>query len=976
MQKNSLFRRLLITLTLTGAAICLIFMGTVFAGGTISNLKDISYHLFHQRVKFRVSDLQEIMATDLYQQDTYKELLQECEKVYHNAAAYQNSRELPASVLKQMDAFSKLKYITGSYVIFDKDVFHTDSYPAYYLTDGTPGDTYNDKSDIIARFGNASALKKAGYSLHSEWKTFMKLSEKDENDGFYFRPYQAAVNNPREEIKSYGYWGTSIRMQDNETEFITYSFPLISSEHQVYGVAGVEISLDFLKKYLPYEELNDDSSNAYLLACKNKNTDTYEVVYSNGPNYRSLFPIGKKFELEDAAGERGSTLTVNDRLLVMQQEQLHLYESNTPFVEQEWYLIGTLEYDALYSSAIRLQKTILWTMLGSILLAFIIALFTSMKFSHPIAQLAKVLKNFDPNDEMHLPRVKVLEVDELASSIEELSRNLSTAESRLSQVIHALDMPIDAIEVYDSGLVYCTEEIPHLLCFHNRKRTSYTHKEFVQEIEVFKKRIEIFEEKEEWQDGRQVHTYVISHQLDEHETWLRFILSQHEGTHVIVVMDVSDEIREKRKLTYERDHDVLTQLFNRRAFRSRVEAILSGDACGICAMILWDLDNLKVINDTYGHDAGDQLICATARYLQKLSSSRCIVSRMAGDEFLVFFHHYQKESEIRTIVEGMHRQINAHKITFTGKEEIRIRLSAGIAWYPKDAQDFDTLSKYADFAMYSIKSTQKGGIEEFQPSTYHKDKLLLSGRNELNEILDHNLVSYAYQPIVHLKSKEIYAFEALMRPRSTIITSPVDILRVARSQSQLYRVEFMTWTQSIAQFADFHSAFPKTRLFINSIPSIPMLDDLTQSLEQQYKEYLPLLVIEMIETDEIEQHYLETKQQFAKRWDAHIAIDDFGSGYSNDSTLLNVAANYIKIDMMFVRDIHKDENRQRLVENMITFAHRQHIRVIAEGVETKEELQQLIRMDVDFVQGYYLGKPALQISDICEADIRRKLSNL
>lgn len=132
----------------------------------------------------------------------------------------------------------------------------------------------------------------------------------------------------------------------------------------------------------------------------------------------------------------------------------------------------------------------------------------------------------------------------------------------------------------------------------------------------------------------------------------------------------------------------------------------------------------------------------------------------------------------------------------------------------------------------------------------------------------------------------------------------------------------------------------------------------------------------MIETDEIEQHYLETKQQFAKRWDAHIAIDDFGSGYSNDSTLLNVAANYIKIDMMFVRNIHKDENRQRLVENMITFAHRQHIRVIAEGVETKEELQQLIRMDVDFVQGYYLGKPALQISDICEADIRRKLSNL
>ncbi|MCB7430317.1 hypothetical protein LI224_18505, partial [Erysipelatoclostridium ramosum] len=83
------------------------------------------------------------------------------------------------------------------------------------------GDTYNDKSDIIARFGNAAALKKAGYSLHSEWKTSMKLSEQDLNDSFYFRPYQAAQDDPTEDIKSYGYWGTSIRMQDNETEFIT-----------------------------------------------------------------------------------------------------------------------------------------------------------------------------------------------------------------------------------------------------------------------------------------------------------------------------------------------------------------------------------------------------------------------------------------------------------------------------------------------------------------------------------------------------------------------------------------------------------------------------------------------------------------------------------------------------------------------------------------------------------------------------------
>lgn len=275
--------------------------------------------------------------------------------------------------------------------------------------------------------------------------------------------------------------------------------------------------------------------------------------------------------------------------------------------------------------------------------------------------------------------------------------------------------------------------------------------------------------------------------------------------------------------------------------------------------------------------------------------------------------------------------------------------------------------------MYDIKSTQKGGIREFDAQVYHKDKLLLNGRNELNEILDKNLVRYAYQPIVSVADGSIFGFEALMRPKGTIITSPNDIMRLARSQSQLYRVEYMTWTQAIHQFDPLHSAYPNCRLFLNSIPNVPLLEDLAQVLEKRYADLLGQLVIEIIETDEIEQHYLETKQQFVKKWHAAIAIDDFGSGHNNDSLLLNTKANFLKIDMMFIRDIHLDENRRHLVSNIIDFAHEHHIKVIAEGVEVREELIQLMQMHVDYIQGYYLGKPTLELAAINSMDIRQKV---
>lgn len=269
--------------------------------------------------------------------------------------------------------------------------------------------------------------------------------------------------------------------------------------------------------------------------------------------------------------------------------------------------------------------------------------------------------------------------------------------------------------------------------------------------------------------------------------------------------------------------------------------------------------------------------------------------------------------------------------------------------------------------MYEVKNTQKGNIRTFSEEHYLHNNLIFDGRQELMNILEEQRVSYAFQPIVDAKTGAVLGFEALMRPNSDILKTPSDVMQVAKTQKQLHRVEYMTWTQSLSHFSQQVAIDKQWKLFINSIPSIPMLDEIKQYLEEHYHEYLSKIVIELLESEEIEHSYMLSKQDFCRRWHAQTALDDFGSGYSSDHRLFNAQADYVKIDMEFITNIAHDKGRQMLVKSVVSFAHSHDIKVIAEGVETHEDLVYLIQHDIDYLQGYYIAKPAYAIKDIEES---------
>ena len=243
-------------------------------------------------------------------------------------------------------------------------------------------------------------------------------------------------------------------------------------------------------------------------------------------------------------------------------------------------------------------------------------------------------------------------------------------------------------------------------------------------------------------------------------------------------------------------------------------------------------------------------------------------------------------------------------------------------------------------------------------------------------MIEEELIEYYFQPIIDVKTGETFAYEALMRSRLDSIPTVYEILSLAKQESKLYEIERLTWFKSMESFVDLvQSKAVKrgTRVFINSIPNQDLDEKDVERFELQYGEYLDLIVQEITEEERGNRMMQAKKEERMHRWGGGIAIDDYGSGYNSEHLLLSVTAQYLKIDMKIIRDIHLDRNKQQIVKNIIYYAHERDIRIIAEGVEAYEEMQTVVKLGADYIQGYYFAKPSLLVQHIDEQKKKRLL---
>ncbi len=228
---------------------------------------------------------------------------------------------------------------------------------------------------------------------------------------------------------------------------------------------------------------------------------------------------------------------------------------------------------------------------------------------------------------------------------------------------------------------------------------------------------------------------------------------------------------------------------------------------------------------------------------------------------------------------------------------------------------------------------------------------------KFNRLVDENLFQYHFQPIVNARTGEVFAYEALMRTNESISMSPNEILYYADKENRLYDIEKLTFTNTLRIMSENLSTFGFKKLFINSISNHLMQDEDFEHLFQEYGPLFDNVVLEITEFSLLDEAGIKSIQKRLHRTGCQLALDDYGSGYSNESILLNTNPNYIKIDQLILRNINSDPKKQHLVSNIVSFASKNHIKTIAEGVESYEEFVYVIKLGVDYIQGYYTGKP-------------------
>lgn len=947
----TLFRSILLILCGTALLQGIIFLTVITASDTLDNMKKNDYEMLSERVDYRQKEIESILKDNIYDQSIYQGVIHTAQELY--LSKFDQAEHLNEEMIRDLINVINSFKCTGSFIIFDKDQMNLNYYPTLYLRDSEPTIIIPDNGDITAVFGQSTAIKSMGITMDPIWTTSMDLSVRSTETDFYHIPLETAMKNPTYAMEDLGYWKSPFRISEDDYEIITYTMPIRDQNNTVLGIIGLEFSTDFLASALNYEELNSSLSNAYLLGILNEDGTLSQTLIS-GPAYAYL--DHENIELEAIYGNTYKIKNTKEKTLGA-TASLDLYATNTPFVSQQWILLGMVSEQQLLNNVYSLQKTTYACIAVAVIAALIAAIWASYRFSNPIIQLRQRLKESSRTGTILLPRVNISEIDNLSSAIEDLSHDVAYASSRLSQILQIVDIQVGAVEYsLTRDHVFCTEMTTRLLEF-DVQQENMTHYIFQQEIVKFKQKIMFSEWEEGNKDSDQQILLVKFRNKKEQECWLRIYVTKRVEELLLVINNVSDEIIEKKRLERERDHDALTNLLNRRAFKEHVTQMLETDTQKQGVMVMWDLDNLKYINDTYGHDIGDRYIRSAADVLGNLSSAHAITARMAGDEFLLYLFDYPSIKEYKKIIRNMHKELGETTLLLPDQSLQPIRASAGIAWYPQDGCTYDELLKHADYAMYDAKNTIKGSMKEFNPNSYDKDKILINGKEELNHIFEKDLVRFLYQPIVCGKTGDIFGYEALMRPISEHIKSPLDLFRLSKSQGKLYQMEWLTWKNVMKDYLSKYADFKERKLFINSIPNTALYMHNFTYLETICENKLQNIVIEIIESDDLDLNCMAQKQEFAKKHHIQFAVDDFGSGYNNEGMLLKITPDFIKIDMDIIQGVAKDHDREKLVHNLIQYAHSKHILVIAEGIENAMDLEVCIHLGVDLLQGYYLGRP-------------------
>lgn len=451
---------------------------------------------------------------------------------------------------------------------------------------------------------------------------------------------------------------------------------------------------------------------------------------------------------------------------------------------------------------------------------------------------------------------------------------------------------------------------------------------------------------------------------DNYYLWLRNVMFGLEYYRRIAALRAQNQIIEEQKIM-----DTLTGCFDYNGFQKHAKPMIERvkSTHQYVSVLAIDICDMSEINAKVGREGGDKVLADLAGMLKQVSGEGAMCCRVGNDEFVMAQISPEDSSElIRKIAESLYVAIENYN---SNHENVKIEIYAGSK--TGRVTNWNDLENLMNIAVSRKNGNKAKALQVNTGKTLTKEELLEA--QKVGSILDNNLFTYHFQPIINASDGSIYAYEALMRTDVEPRISPLQVIKYAEHLRRLYDVEKATFFNVLKYIEENSDLFDGKKVFINSIPGKQLDGEDAVQIAEKLKAFQSSVVVELTEQSEADDDALDKMKYNFRNMGVETAVDDYGTGYSNIVNLLRYAPNYVKIDRMLLSGIHNNQQKQHFVKSIIGFAHENNFKALAEGVETAEELETVIRLGVDLIQGYYTARPAAEVIQEIPTDIQDEI---
>ncbi len=721
----SIFARILIPILVVMFLEIIIFSYFIFFGAISKNLKRNTYSVFNNIIKVRAKEIEHKMKKEWGNLNFYSEKIS---KEYENFI----KKHGIVSLEKESDEHAFLSDISpyllnvmrensvnGAYIILVKNDDKLESNVernAIALCDLDPTVGTRGNKDLITVVAPFSVAEEMDNVLSNDWQARYKIKPSDD---FYFEPIKI-VQKKKKIYGDLGYWTFNHCLVETNFYGISYSVPLLDKQGKVFAVFGIEISGSHISRFLPFTELLDNANASYILAEHANTMNDYKKIADSGFLYKDVLNNADKFKLSFKNEKIKSISSYDDvyfnKEIIVGMHKINLSDGKVKLKNNGLVILGFVYKEDLFKFYDNFFFIIFVLMVGCVLLGLIAIFIVAKIIASPIVRLSYAVKSYTPSEHRNLKYTGLTEIDNLIRSIENLSIRIYEKQKSFSQILKMTKLPVGAFEyntIYNE--IHFTDTFFDVLKVPEINTTEITtfsdYQDFISKIEKY-----IYEK-----EGPNSVLYKIP-QNQTKDIFVRYYQSVADNYILGTVIDITSDMLEKIQIKHDRDTDILTQLYNRRAFMVKLENFFTKpDKTKKAVLIMMDVDKLKYVNDNFGHKYGDSLIKKAAENLSKVTDSSAIAARLSGDEFIIFAYDLDSVEEIASKVEIINTRIKNSTIDLPNGEKYSLSMSGGYSIYPYDSEDYHKLLQYADIAMYKMKKERRGHFVHFSKDFLEDD---------------------------------------------------------------------------------------------------------------------------------------------------------------------------------------------------------------------------------------------------------------